>query len=134
MKKAILLTTVILSTLFISCGSDDDGGPQDPIVGKWQIEARFDGDTEVNISDCEKQDTFDIKADGTYTSVDNLEPNSGTACTEIQVSGTWENKGNDIYNFTVEGNTTGGNDFNITFPDGKLTFTFQGSREVYIRN
>jgi major membrane immunogen (membrane-anchored lipoprotein) len=135
MKKIILVATVFLSALFISCGSDDDGGSgitQDLIIGKWKLEQTFTDNVSDNISNCEKESIIEYKADGSYSGTDKLAPNSGTTCNEDSYSGTWKNKGNNKYSDLSTGETVPV-EFTITFPEGKLTRVFENEKEVFVK-
>ncbi|WP_024770362.1 hypothetical protein [Aquimarina macrocephali] len=63
MKKTILLATVFLSALYISCSKDDDGGNADPVVGKWQ-QTEISGSGTSEITTCQKKETIEFRNDG----------------------------------------------------------------------
>jgi len=130
MKKVILLVTVLLSTISISCGNDDDT-LQDPIIGKWKIDSFFDNDTFITLSECEKQSIIEHNSDGTFTTTTFFVNEGG--CEEIITTGNWENKGNDIYLITLDEENLEGFDVNITFPNDELTIISNTGKSVYVR-
>ncbi len=59
MKKAILVVTMLTSSIFISCSSDDDNA--DPVVGKWQQIEISDGS---DATACIFEETLEFTSDG----------------------------------------------------------------------
>ncbi|WP_103867294.1 lipocalin family protein [Aquimarina sp. I32.4] len=119
MKKVILVATVFLSVLVISCSSDDDANDTtDPVVGTWKY-AQFlvDGKEETPLTDCEKKSSFVFSVDGKVE--DNFYEDGSSECKLYNSSGTWKKNNDGTYTGTfkddVEEYTT-----NFKLSDGKL--------------
>ncbi len=136
MKKVILVATVFLSALSISCSSDDDNGgqeqEQDPIIAKWfsfseaEIVNGVVG-TAVEDSDCEKKGTLEFKADGTYVSTPYIE-DQGECIVDGITNGTWKNEGDGKYRFIFD---SGNNVTPVEFKDNTLIITSSEVVNVY---
>ncbi|SFW24841.1 hypothetical protein [Cellulophaga fucicola] len=117
MKKTFLIATLMLSSLFISCNSDDDNKSEqkvlDPIIGEW-IQTNFttnliingeEGPTNVeDLEDCEGNDfILNINEDGSFKSgkIENLD----TGECDFQL-GSWKNIGDGKYEFSGTSFTT----------------------------
>lgn len=99
MKKIILVATVFLSALSISCSKDDDGNA-DPVVGKWQfVQLKGGGDT-LEIASCQKKDILEFLSDGTLKIVEHesTTPNDTESCDKItEFSHKWRTNGTNDY-------------------------------------
>ncbi|MDH7447339.1 lipocalin family protein [Aquimarina sp. 2201CG14-23] len=140
MKKRILLFAISFSMVIISCGDDDDGIDQDLLIGSWKLSQEFE-DGELIVSDpCDLQGSLTFNADGTLES-EFYEEDGNENCilvVEYEDTGTWENKGNGIYTFIIDGEAStdeikfSENTFYIEYSD-----TFEGEttefREVFER-
>ncbi|WP_103867295.1 lipocalin family protein [Aquimarina sp. I32.4] len=70
MKKTILVATLFLSALSISCSKDDDDSNADPVVGTWQfVQLTASGD-EIGITSCQKKDVLEFSSDGTLKMIE----------------------------------------------------------------
>ncbi|WP_271785276.1 lipocalin family protein [Aquimarina algiphila] len=132
MKKVILVATVFLSALSISCSSDDDAAGQDPIIAKWFSFSEADivdgvVGTAVEDSACEKRGSLEFKADGTYVSTPYIEDN-GECIIDGITNGTWENSGNGKYQFKFG---TSDNEASVEFKDNTLIITSSESVDTY---
>jgi len=97
MKNLILLLSVVVLT-FTSCNSDDDSALQeDSFVGIWTNSKILFNSNEQPIDDCDRQSTFSIKSDGTFTESAYHSDTGGSCVFEFEEPGTWENLGNGIY-------------------------------------
>ncbi|WP_299682061.1 lipocalin family protein [uncultured Tenacibaculum sp.] len=105
--------------LFSSCSSDsNDENVNDPIVGIWNLFS-VDG---TEVTDCEKQSTITFSSNKT-TSSETFQDLGGT-CISITGENTWENKGDDLYNFNnIESK--------IEFSDENKTFRIVSGNTVY---
>ena len=105
MKKAILLTALIISVLCVSCGNDDDGGNTDVIIGRWQLEQTFTNGDSNEISDCEKQQDIEFLMSSNFISAvyELQEENGESTCIRPgDVSGSWKNEGDNQYKLNTE--------------------------------
>ncbi|MBW1295316.1 lipocalin family protein [Aquimarina litoralis] len=123
MKKIVLLFAAI-STIMISCQSDDDGaGPvdmQDPFVGTWKITQEFENGVEVMQEACDLEETIiikdDMKLSGTYYMM-------GTSGCTVggTYTGTWENLGNNKYKVTSDDPEATSTEATVTFSGNTMT-------------
>lgn len=127
MKKIILLLAVI-STIVISCKSDDDAaGPvdmQDPFVGTWKITQEFENGVEVMQEACDLEETIAIKNDMTFTGTYYM---MGASSCEVggTYAGTWENLGDSKYKVTSD---------DPEDTEVEATVTFSGNTMTIVRN
>ncbi|SEL69612.1 Lipocalin-like domain-containing protein [Aquimarina amphilecti] len=104
MKKIILLFTTI-STLLVSCKSDDDATGsvdiQDPFVGTWRITQEFENGAEVMQEACDFAETIIVMDDMTFSGIYYM---MGASSCEVggTYAGTWENLGNNKYKVTSD--------------------------------
>lgn len=116
MKKITLFLVVITC---ISCNSDDDTTPTDPIVGTWDLAAVLVNNVEQTVSDCERLSVIDVFENGFY-SINEYDDATGTCQTfisddAVQVmpnpntilltdypDAMWESQDNGTYAFTLE--------------------------------
>jgi len=130
MKKIILLLAVI-STIVISCKSDDDAaGPvdmQDPFVGTWKITQEFENGVEVMQEACDLEETITVKSDMTFSGTYYM---MGASSCEVggTYAGTWENLGDSKYKTTFD-ETEGGGTVDI-----EATVTFSGNTMTIVMN
>jgi len=102
MKKAILATTLFLSVLSTSCGSDDDGGNNpdlDVIIGTWSYTQSLEDGQEVELTDCEKRGNYIFNTDN--SSEDNFyEDGANSECALEKGVGTWTRNDDGTYTGT----------------------------------
>ena len=138
MKKLILLF-LATTLVFTSCNKDDDSPSQDPFIGTWTSYKSFLNGEELELDDCDLQDSLVVNADGTILQSYYYE-NEGTCELDGEDSATWENLGNSVYRITYSVDevyedkiTFEGNTFYV-----ETSQTFNGEtytyKEVYIRN
>ena len=102
--KRILLYCVIsfCFTIFSSCSnSDDSGGNNDIIVGKWKLIERYESDQLVEFASCGNPFDIEYKADNTYFSF-LVTPGTFPGDCEVEYSDTgliWTNLGDSNYRF-----------------------------------
>ncbi|WP_108867396.1 lipocalin family protein [Aquimarina aquimarini] len=132
MKKVILVATVFLSALSISCSSDDDSAGQDPLIGEWNLIARadiVDGKPVADDLGCELKEPLTFKADGTFSSIDFDQDQDGNCFEERTINGTWKNLESGKYSIDKETIEIifEGNTFIITYTniDGTTKETYQ---------
>ncbi|MHA7055598.1 lipocalin-like domain-containing protein [Aquimarina sp. M1] len=139
MKKLILLLTVSFSILAISCSNDDDGN-QDPIIGSWKLSQEFENGELITSDPCDLEGVVIFSEDGSLRSEfyeENGDGNCELAPDGVD-TGTWINSGDNVYSFTVDGDTSeeeinfSGNTFSIEYSD-----TFDGQtteyRDVFVK-
>ena len=132
MKKLVLLFSMI-TLVFMSCSSDDDGGSNDSIVGTWKYYKYIENGVEEELDLCENEETLIFAENGDFTGMDYM----GNCILVDTFTGTWTSSGS-IYSITSEGETNSaevifeGNTFYIedTYNNGIEDIT---SREVYIK-
>ncbi|MCF6294413.1 MAG: lipocalin family protein [Flavobacteriaceae bacterium] len=133
MKKLILLFSVF-ALMLTSCNKDNDTPSQDSFIGTWTYYKSFENDVEIELSDCDLQDTIQVNADGTFSFSD-YDDFAGPCELDFSGTGTWENVGDGNYSTTIDGETSvvnltfEGNTFYFEEVDEDITY-----REVYIRN
>ncbi|MGY3795538.1 lipocalin-like domain-containing protein [uncultured Aquimarina sp.] len=126
MKKIILLFAAI-STVLISCQSDDDAGPsdtQDKFIGVWKIIQEFEDGVEVTLDACDLEDTLTVTDDQKFSGTSHDEQN-GTCTLQGTLTGGWENLGNNIYKITPD------------LPEAEeieATITFSGNTMTIVTN
>jgi hypothetical protein len=135
MKKLILLFSVI-SLALTSCNSDDDSSSsQDQIIGTWKFHKFFTNGVEETLTDCEKQETYTFRSNGTVDYMYYEQDLSSNCILEEDVTGTWENDGNNNYAVDFgDGPSTQA----VFFQNNTFYFedVFEGDtyRQVYIRD
>ncbi len=121
MKKLFFCLTVLATVLLTSCGSDDDGGGQDAIVGTWELASRINienGSQSVDDLGCEAKEPITFNTDGTFVSTD-FDINNEGDCVELdKTEGTWENSGSGIYTFS-------GVEIEVSFSGNSLVTEFE---------
>lgn len=104
MRKLILLLAIVASTTAItSCSNDDNDNnepKQDKLIGKWQITSMKLNEKPV-VDNCLEKEIITVKADGTLTQEEYEEDGMNNCIADGTENGTWENKGNNIYNIAV---------------------------------
>lgn len=128
MKKIFLLIFILTSPiLFNSCSDDDDDN--DAIVGQWELFKIIANGIPfpIEADDCDSKGTLEFNSNGTFTA-EYFEENQADECVLDGIDeGTWVNKGNGIYEITIDGQSelieiTFENDtFSITEEDGNVT-------------
>ncbi|WP_438710400.1 lipocalin family protein [Aquimarina muelleri] len=70
MKKLVLLT-LLISTIFTSCSSDDDnnGITEANLIGKWQHTNSIENGEEAILDECDLMDTIEFKANNVITTM-----------------------------------------------------------------
>ena len=134
-NKFLILSLLLVGLSFTACSKDDDGGSNaDPIIGTWKYSSSTEGGVAAPLNDCEKQTTWTFSANGTYSIKDYYDVGAG--CESDEYPGTWENKGNDVYEIIDSEETEPSNINKIVFTNGNKTMTVQGDdyTEVYTRN
>lgn len=136
MKKTMSLCLVLATISLISCGSNDDYGVQDKIVGSWQYTAKatfVNGEqqpTEV-LSECERNSSITFGGYGSGSSI-YYDTNGVGECTGDPLPFMWVNMGNGIYRFfkpnereehkiTFDGDTM---KMSGTYRDGAREYTY----------
>ncbi|MBW1295318.1 lipocalin family protein [Aquimarina litoralis] len=125
MKKIILLFAAI-STIMISCKSDDDGagpGPvdmQDPFVGTWKITQEFENGVEIALDACDAEDTLTVTSDQKFSGTSH-DLENGTCTLQGTLTGGWENLGNNIYKITPDLSEAEEIQATITFSGNTMT-------------
>jgi hypothetical protein len=152
MKKIAFFLIVIT---MISCDSDDDSTPTDPLVGVWDLNRSFVNDEEQIVGDCERLSLIQVFENGFYDRDDynydditdscnsfhsddavQVTPNSVTRVLTDYPNAAWENQGDGNYKFTLEAS---GPVKNITLETSNTTFSFTESvgdsiyKRVYIK-
>ena len=126
MKK--LLYLFILSTILISCSSNDDES-LDPIIGTWQLQSVLEDGIELT-TECERKTTLTFNENGTTASVSFFE--DGNGCESETETSTWENTGDSMYNADGEDNVL------LTFSQNNTVFsastseTFNGMTYTFV--
>jgi hypothetical protein len=104
----------------MSCSSDDDA-PQDTIIGKWQLEQRFDDNIETTLSDCIKETTLEFKENNTLIDIESfVEQNN--PCSSSTYPGTWEYNGDNALKFSYDYDETYIYNATYSFVNGELNF------------
>lgn len=133
MKKLILFFS-LTALAFASCSKDDGTPTQDPFIGTWTLSKAFENGVEYALDDCEKKNTVVVRADGTITSTSYVE-DSGTCKIDEDISGTWKNLGNSIYQTTFGNNVLSAK---VTFDNNTFTSEeVEGSdtyKDIYIKS
>lgn len=126
MKKILILTIAIFS--LISCSSEEGDGTNssDPIIGTWSAFS-ING---TELSACLKKSTLIFSENGNL-SISSYYVNSNGDCLSENSSGTWTNKGNNIYSVTLEND--GPSQSKVTFSDNNNTMTVADENTVYKR-
>ena len=124
MKRIVSLTLVVLmiAALFVGCGSDSVPGTyklkkiNDKGVKEFFDDLGMDLSTlGVDASKLEDMMTMTLKDDGTVEIADNMDGSGET------VTGTWKQDGDKV---TI---SAGGEDMELTFKSGALTYTVEES-------
>ncbi|MDH3322268.1 MAG: lipocalin family protein [Flavobacteriaceae bacterium] len=118
MKKILLFLLIIASAVSISSCSDDDDSPDnDSIVGQWHLsQILLNGiPLPLELAPCELQGVLEFKSNGTFT-IETFEENELGECVLDEIeTGTWVNKGDNVYAITIDGETE------------EATVTFEGN-------
>lgn len=130
MKKLFLLIFILSSPVLFNSCSDDDSPDKDKIIGQWELfKVIANGITfPIELDDCDSKSTLEFNSNGTFTAEEFEEDLAGECVLDEIEEGTWVNKGNGIYEITVDGESelieiTFENDtFSITEEDGNITF------------
>ena len=112
---------LIFITIFSSCSSDsNEENTTDPILGTWNLLSV--GGSEV--TDCEKQSTITFNINGS-TSSETFQDLAGN-CVSITGTNTWENKGDNLYNFNnIESNIEFSNENTFRIVSGNIVYKKQ---------
>ncbi len=129
MKKIFLLIFILTSPVLFNSCSDDDSPDKDKIIGQWEVfKIIANGITiPIEADDCDFKGALEFNSNGAFTAEDFEENLAGECFLDNLAEGTWVNKGNGIYEITVDGESelieiTFENDtFSITEEDGNLT-------------
>jgi len=109
MKKTFLIATVLLSSLLISCNSDDDNEDIDPFIGEWTrteftsnilIDGKEGPTTVEDHKDCEGNDYILIVEEYGVFKISKSENRNTGKC--LVVYSTWENIGDGIYEISSD--------------------------------
>lgn len=126
MKKIILLFAAI-STVLVSCQSDDDAGPsdtQDKFIGVWKITQEFEDGVEVTLDACDLEDTLTVTDDQKFSGTSH-DLQNGSCTLQGTLTGGWENLGNNSYKITPD------------LPEAEeieATITFSGNTMTIVTN
>ena len=101
MKNKFLILSLLVSSFFTACSSDDDGGDNiDPIIGTWQKTAEIEDGVEIELDECELQSTFTFTSNGELSSISYYEYED--ECLFDTSSSNWDNQGNNVYGIGEE--------------------------------
>ncbi len=132
-KTMILTVLIAASALLTSCSKNDNGGEKNTIIGKWQLEQRFENGVEEPLSeDCEKNSTMEFKTDNTFIDMGSFyEPNS--PCISSTDPGTWEYNGDNAIKAIYDGSDTTAVVVTFTFVNGNLILVSGDTKSIWKR-
>jgi len=119
MKNIKYYFVICLITLLSSCSSsDDDSGEanNDTIIGKWQIDQRFNDGVEESLSDCFKTTTIEFTADNRFIST-LMDISTSTNNCEVALvrNATWTKISDGVYDITFTDGPSSGTTVQYTY-------------------
>lgn len=129
MKKLIIITNIILITVFtVGCSKDDDGatgGTTPPtstdLIGTWNLDYYIDGGILTEEIICDEQVQYVFSTNGNYTETTFAGAGTTDCDTAVIINGTWENISGNDYELTPNGGASS-ESLDITFQDNFTKF------------
>ena len=140
MKKIFLLSASILVLVF-GCSKDDDGPtgtitpPSTDLIGTWNLDYYIENGTLTEEIICDELVEYVFSSNGSYTQTTFAGSETTDCVTAVQINGTWEDLGDNDYQLTPNGGSTG-SALSITFQDSftKFVYTVSATRtEVFVK-
>ena len=105
MKRSFLVCFLLTTLMLVSCGSDDDGGINNSIIGTWKLTNAAEGDgTPIMLLDCEENTTFTF-TENMFTTRSFEANQDRTDCLPVEEStATYRTNGNLIELLDADGN------------------------------
>ena len=127
MKKFMVCTLLLGVFAITACDNDDDTGGQDPFIGTWYISEYVSDGVSRSPNFCEIKSKYVVEGNK-FTLFEYLSTN-GSDSVDDGSSGTWVNKGNNIYEFDYGDGDT--DEVLLLFENGKLIDEYDNGSDIY---